>query len=105
VSQPPPQQQPPAPPPAGPASFTITAQNLAFSRQTITVAAGATVTATFQNNDTAIPHDFGVSIAGVPHTETCSGPCTRSITFVAPRGTYSFQCSIHPDMVGTFIAQ
>lgn len=80
------------------------AQGLQFSRSSITVAAGSTVTVTLQNNDTAVPHDFGVSIAGVPHSDTCSGPCTRSITFTAPRGTYSFQCSLHPDMVGTFVA-
>jgi plastocyanin len=69
------------------------------------VPAGATVTLTLVNNDQAIPHDIGVSIAGVPHTQTCSGPCTRSITFTAPRGTYTFQCSLHPDMVGSFFAQ
>jgi plastocyanin len=82
----------------------ISATALQFSRVAINVAAGSTVTVNFQNNDTAVPHDFGVSIAGVPHTETCPGPCTRSITFTAPRGVYTFQCSIHPEMVGPFIA-
>ena len=90
--------------PAGPVSRSISAQGLAFNTRSITVPAGSRVTVTFQNNDNLVPHDFGVSIAGVPHTETCSGPCTRSITFTAPRGTYSFQCSLHPDMLGTFVA-
>ena len=97
----------PAPPPpaAGPTSLTITASLLQFDRRTISVPAGSTVTVTLQNNDLAVPHDFGVSIPGVPHTETCPGPCTRSITFVAPAGTYSFQCSLHIDMVGSFVAR
>jgi plastocyanin len=42
----------------------------------------------------------------VPHTETCSGPCQASITFNSgPPGSYTFQCSIHADMVGMFTVQ
>jgi plastocyanin len=61
------------------------------------------VTVNFTNNDNAVPHDFGVSVPGVAHTSTCNGPCTASISFNsgAP-GTFSFQCSIHADMVGVF---
>ena len=29
----------------------------------------------------------------------------RTLTFVAPTGSYTFQCSIHPEMVGSFTAQ
>jgi plastocyanin len=85
--------------------LTIMASDQGFDRKSICVAAGATVTATLVNNETLVPHDFGVSIAGVPHTETCPGPCTRSITFVAPAGEYTFQCSVHPEMVGSFVAR
>jgi plastocyanin len=79
------------------------ATNLVFDRQSITVAANAPVTVNFTNNDTGVPHDFGVSLPGVAHTEACNGPCTRTLTFNsgAP-GSFTFQCSIHSDMVGTF---
>jgi plastocyanin len=60
----------------------------------------------FQNNDVSVFHDFGVSLPGVAHTETCSGPCSASTTFNSGLpGTYSFQCSLHPEMVGTFIVE
>jgi plastocyanin len=57
----------------------------------------------FTNNDNGVPHDFGVSLPGVAHTESCNGPCTRGISFNSgPPGVYTFQCSIHADMVGPF---
>lgn len=107
--------QPPAPaatattaPPAAapPVTINLRAANLAFDRTSITVTRGASVTLTLTNADTSVPHDIGVSIPNVPHSATCSGPCTASITFAAASaGRYTFQCSIHPDMVGDFIVQ
>ncbi len=68
--------------------------------------ANTQVTVNFTNNDAAIPHDFGVSVPFVPHSETCFGPCSASITFDSGQaGGYSFQCSIHPEMVGSFLVQ
>ena len=85
-------------------TLAIVATNLVFSRQSISVPANTQVTVNFTNNDTSVPHDFGVSIPFVPHTNTCNGPCTGSITFNSgPAGTYTFQCSVHADMVGPFI--
>ena len=102
----PPAPQPTAPPPSGgaPVTLAVVATNLVFSRQSITVPANTQVTVNFTNNDTSVPHDFGVSLPGVAHTETCNGPCTRGITFNSgPPGTFTFQCSVHADMVGPFI--
>ena len=49
---------------------------------------------------------FGVTIPPASRTQTCSGPCSDSITFDSgPAGTYSFNCSIHPTMEGTFTVQ
>jgi plastocyanin len=97
-----------APPPvsSGPVTIAVSAQNLAFDKKTISVPANAQVTVNFTNNDLSVTHDFGVSIPFVPHTETCAGPCNKSIVFDsgAP-ATYTFQCSIHQDMVGTFTVQ
>jgi plastocyanin len=86
-----------------PVTLSISAQNLAFSRSSISAPANTQVTVNFQNNDTNVPHDFGVSLPGVAHTATCNGPCSGSIAFNsgAP-GAYTFQCSVHQEMVGDF---
>lgn len=87
-------------------TISVSAMNLAFDRDAISVAANTLVTVIFTNNDAAVPHDFGVSVPFVPHSDTCSGPCSASITFDSgPPGSYSFQCSIHPEMVGTFVVE
>jgi plastocyanin len=69
------------------------------------VPADASVTITMQNQDQAVPHDVKFNVPGEPTTGLCSGPCTRSVTFTAPAGTYSFQCTLHPDMAGTITAR
>ena len=100
----PPAPQPTSPPaPSGPVTIAVSARNLAFDRASISVPRNATVTVNFTNNDALVAHDFGASIPFVPHTETCTGPCQASITFESgPPGAYTFQCSIHAEMVGTF---
>jgi hypothetical protein len=108
-TQPPPTQppapQPTQPPaPSGPVIINISARNLLFDRRSITVPSNTLVTVNFTNNDTAVPHDFGVSIPQVPHTATCDGPCQASLTFNSgPPARHTFQCTIHVDMVGDFI--
>jgi plastocyanin len=105
VTQAPPQATAP-PAPSGPVAIAVSARNLAFDRTAISVPRNASITVNFSNQDVAVAHDFGVSIPFVPHTETCNGPCQASITFDSgPPGTYTFQCSIHPEMVGPFIVQ
>jgi hypothetical protein len=102
-----PAPQPTAPPaPSGPVTIAVSALNLAFDRTSISVPRNATVTVNFTNNDVLVTHDFGVSIPFVPHTETCAGPCQASITFNSgPPAAYTFQCSVHADMVGSFTVQ
>jgi hypothetical protein len=71
-----------------------------YDRTLLVVPRESTVTVTFTNSDSE-PHDFGVSLPNVPHTEACRGPCTRSLTFnTGAPGTYSFQCTLHQGMVG-----
>jgi len=101
----PPAPQPTSPPaPSGPVTIAVSAKNLAFDRTSITVPRNTSVTVNFTNNDALVAHDFGVSIPFVPHTETCAGPCQASISFNSGLpGAYTFQCSVHQEMVGTFI--
>jgi hypothetical protein len=71
-----------------------------YDRTLLLVPRESTVTVTFTNSDSE-PHDFGVSIPYVPHTEACRGPCSRSLTFnTGAPGNYSFQCTLHQGMVG-----
>ncbi|HLF79334.1 MAG TPA: cupredoxin domain-containing protein, partial [Dehalococcoidia bacterium] len=88
----------------GPVTINLTAVNLAFSTSRISATSGTAVTITLDNKDQAVPHDVGVNLPGVAKTQTCSGPCVRSISFTAPSpGTYEFFCSTHIDMKGTFV--
>ena len=86
-------------------SLTFVAKDLAFNRTTASAPAGARVTATLQNDDAGIEHNLTFSVPGLPHGDTCLGPCTRTQTFTAPgAGSYFFLCTIH-DMSGTFVVQ
>jgi len=94
--------QPPAP---ANVSLRFVAKDLKFDRTSVTVPRGATVTATLQNDDTGVEHNLTFSLPGLPHGETCAGPCTRTQTFQAPAaGSYFFLCTIH-DMSGAFVVQ
>jgi plastocyanin len=76
------------------AASTVTIANFAFSPAAATVPAATTVTWT--NNDSA-PHD----ISGGPlHSPALSQGQTWSYTF-SKAGTYSYICSIHPNMTGS----
>lgn len=84
-------------------SLTFRANNTAFDQTSVHVPAGASVTATFQNNDVGAQHNLSFSLPGLAHGDTCTGPCTATQTFTAsPAGKYYFLCTIH-DMVGAFV--
>ena len=81
--------------------LNIVAKDLEFDVSEFSARSGSTVTVNFTNNDDGVPHD--VTFAQV-HGNTCSGPCTDHYTFTAPApGSYQFFCSLHPNMVGSFI--
>jgi plastocyanin len=89
-----------------PVTVNISAANIAYSTTAISVPANTLVTIVFDNTDTGVPHDFGVSIPGTARTDICNGPCTDSITFNSgSAGTFEFQCSVHPEMRGSFTVQ
>ncbi len=85
-------------------SLLFRAANNAFDKTVVHVKSGAIVTATMQNDDSGVAHNLAFSLSGLGLGETCTGPCTATQTFTAsPAGPYFFFCSIHPEMVGTFI--
>jgi plastocyanin len=74
--------------------------NYAFEPSTVSVKSGDNITLTFSNEDGGIDHNIEVSKL-FTSTE-CNGPCTITVSFVAPApGEYQLYCITHPDMLGT----
>jgi len=95
--------------PSGGNNVILAAKNsdLKFDKDTITVAAGS-VTITFNNADSGIPHNFhlfeGDDAKGksVGKTDLASGPVEQDLKLDLTSGRYYFQCDAHPTtMKGT----
>ncbi|MDD1720351.1 MAG: PQQ-dependent sugar dehydrogenase [Methanoregulaceae archaeon] len=90
--------------------ITLTAKDITFDTNTITVPAGSTVVMTFVNNDAGIPHNFALYTDRSASTTIFSGDLVTGVrtvtyTFTAPStpGSYFFRCDVHPEMMfGTF---
>ena len=78
----------------------VTIQNYAFSPATITVKAGDKVTWT---NEDSVGHSATADQAGFDTGVLQQGQ-SGSVTF-AKAGTFTYHCSVHPDMKGTVIVQ
>lgn len=86
--------------PAHAATHAITMANYAFSPSGETIASGDSVTWT--NTDQA-PHDVTVTSGPVAiHSPTITTGQSWTYTFTTA-GTYSYICSIHPDMHATLV--
>jgi plastocyanin len=73
---------------------TVTLQDLAYTPQTLTVAAGATVTWVWR--DGAIAHD----VKGDGFRSKVQSQGSFRHRFTQP-GTYEYLCTLHPNMTGT----
>ena len=90
----------------------ISADNIEFNKDELTVPAGAEVTLIFRNRESA-PHNVAVYLSSdaeevVFKGEVFSGPKTMRYRFTAPEepGTYFFRCDVHPQaMTGDFIVE
>ena len=87
----------------------IKALTTAFSPNSATVPAGATVTLTFDNQDEGVMHDFVLYGSGgsvIASTEIATAPSTQTVTFTLSPGQYAFKCSVHPrEMTGAITVQ
>ncbi len=91
-------------------TLNLSAQNLSFDKNTLTVPARAKVTVIFSNKE-GIPHNLAVyetqaATKVIFQGETISGPATIEYSFTAPDtpGIYFFRCDIHPlTMTGSFV--
>lgn len=89
-------------PPASGATLAVTMQGYAFSPSSLTIHVGDTVTWT--NHDQA-PHDVTTTSAPVSiKSSTLSTGQSFSYTFTTA-GSYSYYCSIHPDMTAQLVVQ
>ena len=90
----------PTTPVAPSSSAIISIRDFAFSPQTVTVQAGATVT--WKNLDDE-PHTVRGSDAQI-RSDALDQDESYSVKFDKP-GTYKYGCSIHPKMSGTIVVQ
>ena len=90
-------------------AIAISALNIAFEQTTVTAPAGKAFQITFDNKDSGVPHNVAVhdsSGAEKFKGEIVTGPATKTYDVPAlDAGTYTFVCSVHPNMTGTLTFQ
>ena len=102
-----------APTPAAPAgspsgdAVTITAKDIKFNPNAVSVKAGTAFDIVFDNQDGA-PHNISISDASGGNVFKGEIVAAQKVTYAVPAlaaGTYAFICEVHPDMKGTITAQ
>ena len=87
----------------------VTAQGVKFLEASITAPAGTPFTIVFANLDAATPHDIAIkdgSGAQIWKGDIFPGIETRVYDVPAiPAGSYTFICTVHPNMTGTATLQ
>lgn len=90
------------------ATVTITASGIAFTTPEVATPAGTPFTLSFDNQDAGVPHDVQLkdaSGAEIFKTDTFPGAAKRDYQVPAlAAGTYTFICTVHPNMTGTLTA-
>lgn len=92
-------------------NVSLSANNFAFDRTTITVRPSAQVTVTFTNNEALTAHNFALyesaqnTATPIHRSDYVSAGGTGTFTFTAPAtpGTYFFRCDIHLAMTGSLV--
>jgi plastocyanin len=93
------------------AALSIKADGSKFNTDTLVAPAGAEVTLTFDNQDSALTHNVAIytdegARENLYRGELFQGKETREYVFQAPEaGVYYFRCDVHPDMDGVFITK
>jgi plastocyanin len=75
---------------------TVVVKHMDYTPDSVTVPVGATVTWTF--DDGAIPHDVVFDDLDVASEQLTEGTFHHVVT---EPGTYTYHCSLHPNMTGT----
>ena len=89
-------------------SISIVAMGIAFTTTTVTTPADAPFVIAFDNQDAGTPHNVAIKDASgteVFKGEIFTGVATKNYEVPALKaGTYSFACTVHPNMTGTLTA-
>ncbi|MGE3983630.1 MAG: cupredoxin domain-containing protein [Dehalococcoidia bacterium] len=99
--------------PSGPVTVTIVGKNILFETRSVTAAAGAEVTVTFDNEDAGVLHNIHFFAnrnrsASLAQSPVKPGPAQDVVKFTAPSapGNYPFICDVHPDtMTGNLVVR
>lgn len=93
-------------------TITLTAYDMAFDSNSITVPPVVLVNLVFINQDEGEPHNFALYETSeftdpIFVGEIITGEETITYEFNAPieEGTYYFRCDVHPEMNGEFVVQ
>ena len=91
--------------PSGGSGVTVSASGIAFEQTAITAPANTPFVISFDNKDAGIPHNIQITDAAnmvVFKGDIVTGPAQAQYNVGAlPAGTYTFSCSVHPNMTGT----
>ena len=85
----------------------LAAANIAYDQTDLTAPANTPFQIAFTNNDAGIPHNVSIHEGSPTGTEVFKGAIFTGVATqtydvpALPAGTYSFVCSVHPNMVGT----
>jgi plastocyanin len=96
---------------ANPNLVTISALNIAYEQTSATAPAGKPFQIQFENKDAGTPHNVAIHQGSATGTEVFKGtvfPGVATQTYDVPAltaGTYAFECTVHPSMVGTLTVQ
>ena len=110
----PPTGAPPAQCSPSGSTVDVVAQGIAFAQNCYAAPAGQAFTISFDNKDSAVPHNFdvltaagGTHLFGATATQLTTGPGSATYKVSAQKpGTYYFQCDVHPtQMFGTFVVK
>jgi plastocyanin len=99
-----------APAPSGAsASVMISALNITFEQTSVDAPAGTPFNVDFDNKDAGVPHDVWIKDStGNPVFQGAivTGPTQTTYNVPAlPAGSYTFNCSVHPNMTGTMVVK
>ncbi len=88
------------------AQVTVAAINITYEPVEVTLPSGRPLRIILDNQDAGVPHDIRVFQGDheLARSPTVTGPGQAEVRFgpLAP-ARYQFQCTIHPNMLGTLI--
>lgn len=92
-------------------SLSIVGKDIRFDKSTLEASAG-TVTITFDHQDAGVAHNIALYLSkddlsnAIAKTEIETGPVKQLLTVELSKGSYYFQCDVHPaQMNGTLIVR